>query len=158
MESVGPGGSLDLRVCYKATVDDRLNCGVCEKCCRTQAALILAGGDPARFGFPDATARALALSEADWTALVAPLRDSNILSWSVMGEAARSLDASTRPPETHTFLRWIATLTAGSPPLRDPQDVTRPQRARPARPPERKLREVPWRRRLRRLRRRLPAS
>ncbi len=153
--SVAPGDSLAVRVCFKAAPDDRLNCGVCEKCCRTQAALLLVGGDPARFGFPDPAARATALSEADWRALVRPLRGGNILYWATMGEAARALDLAGRPPETRQFLRWIASLRSGAPPLGDPLDAPRPQRARSARRPPRMPREVTWRRRWRRRLRRL---
>ncbi len=127
--AAGIGGSVQLRVCHKAVPDDRLNCGVCEKCLRTQAGLVLSGGDPARFGFSDPAACALALSSAEWDACASKATRSTIHNWLAMGRAARQLDPSTRPPEHRALIVWLATLEAGRPPMGDPTVYPAPRRA-----------------------------
>jgi hypothetical protein len=135
VEAAGPAGSVQLRVCNKAVPDDRLNCGVCEKCLRTQAGLVLSGGDPARFGFPDPAACALALSPAEWDACAGKATRSTIYNWLTMGRAARELDPHTRPPEHRALIAWLATLEAGRPPMGDPTVYPTPRSA--TRPPVR---------------------
>jgi hypothetical protein len=44
---------LHLRVCITWVTANGGNCGRCEKCVRTMVGLLLAGGDPVTFGFPD---------------------------------------------------------------------------------------------------------
>jgi hypothetical protein len=143
VEAAGPGGSVQLRVCHKAVPDDRLNCGTCEKCLRTQAGLVLSGGDLARFGFPDPAACALAMSPAEWDARAAKATRSTIYNWLAMGRAARELDPLTRPPEQRPLIAWLAMLEAGRPPMGDPTVYpTAPGATRPATQPRSPARRV----------------
>jgi hypothetical protein len=150
VESVGSDGTLPLRVCYHRTSDGRLNCGVCEKCLRTQAGLIVCGGDPARFGFPDAAACALALSPDAWAAQVGGATRGTIIHWAMIGEAARAIDLRTRPPETRAFLGWLATLEVRRPPLGDPTAMPEVRAHRPGDDHRMDGRPRAWRSRLRR--------
>lgn len=146
VEAAGPGGSVQLRVCHKTVPDDRLNCGRCEKCLRTQAGLVLSGGDLARFGFPDPAACALAMTPAEWDARAGKATRSTIYNWLAMGHAARELDPLTRPPEQRALIAWLATLEAGRPPMGDPTVYpTAPTANRPpAKPRPRRRRLSRW--------------
>jgi len=102
-------GPAELRVCYKQVPDDRLNCGDCEKCFRTIAAIVLAGAEPADFGFPDAETGVIAAGPAAWDRFVTiSIGGPPGFHFTFMGPYARTVDPDAWPPARAALIRWIA--------------------------------------------------
>jgi hypothetical protein len=103
-------GPTYLRVCYKREVATDVNCCACEKCFRTVVALVLAGADPAAYGFPGAD-RLLALGPSDWEAFIASTRGAHPgHHFPPMARYARTLHPDRLAPPVAALVRWLVTI------------------------------------------------
>lgn len=96
-----------LRVCHHVTQGAR-NCGVCEKCVRTQIAIILAGGDPRQHGFPSYDASVSLIARDALETLRWPLDGGLVVYWQELIAASRQRDAGL--PSHDADLEWLNRL------------------------------------------------
>jgi hypothetical protein len=90
-----------IRVCFEDPGADGGNCGRCEKCMRTIAGLVVAGGDPVEYGFPTfVRAQIVALPER-FEHLARP---GTGVHWQDLQLAARAAQDDGSP-----FMEWLRT-------------------------------------------------
>jgi hypothetical protein len=103
----GPGWPL--RVCLIAPYDSVANCGNCEKCLRTIGSIVVAGGDPRRFGFPDFDSRTLGTIQHRFERRRMPFSRTRALNWQGSQAAARERLSSRRSSTAEvSYLRWLS--------------------------------------------------
>lgn len=113
------GRTFALRVCYQqGTPEGVRNCGVCEKCVRTQVSLFLTGADPRAFGFPDYEWSVCEGARTAFEARVWKIDNGIAIYWRELSEAASTRLKAGTSDDTREFLEWLsgfhAEVTSGT--------------------------------------------
>jgi len=96
------------RICVRPAPSDRPNCGSCERCLRTQVSLVLAGGDPRRFGWPDFSDAVLSHTVATFPAWSQRLdRGAVALQWQAVADHARQHPRTPIGPGDERLRAWL---------------------------------------------------
>lgn len=99
------------RICVRPAPPDRPNCGRCERCLRTQVNLVLAGGDPRRFGWPefsDALLEQVVDTFPKWSQRLD--RGAVALQWQAVAEHARQHPRPPIGPGDARLRAWLQTV------------------------------------------------
>jgi hypothetical protein len=91
---------VQLRVCHANRRYEGRNCGDCGKCLRTIVGLVVAGGDPAAYGFPQVTAETISMLPRRFAAGEIPFSQWEPLMWR---DIQVKIEADTQDP----FLAWL---------------------------------------------------
>lgn len=99
------------RICVRPAPSARPNCGACERCLRTQVCLVLAGGDPRVFGWPDFEDALLAEVVETFPTWSQRLdRGAVALQWQAVADHVRAHPRPTRGPGEERLRSWLLTM------------------------------------------------
>ncbi|MEX2546845.1 MAG: hypothetical protein WD830_03545 [Chloroflexota bacterium] len=101
VEGSTQGSPTQLRVCYQNRRNVDRNCGECPKCLRTMVGLVVAGADPAIYGFPEYTPRTLSAIPPRFAAHGVHFNEADMVMWQ---------DIQAHVPAGHhrePFLAWL---------------------------------------------------